>query len=1200
MLYLNIDNYDEKSRKNKNERMILLKRKFRVISIIMAVILTLEVFTPIYGHADIEDSVIAASYSEDNVPPVVAKKVITTSNVTHNSVKLSWEPASDAVTDAAHLQYNVIFSKEYNIGTVTDAENNGTIAYSVTGTAITGTAVMATVVTDLTPDTTYYFNVIVQDLAGNKSVYIMKEQKTQTFHSGPRAVFGGENGTELFLGGNFIELGISNWGDFGTLGNKPDNFRGTFGGEVGAWGSNNIGMSADHDGYNNGRDLPIDYYLPGTPEERFVVGYKIGEKTFDNTNSAQMNSKNMPTTITNQSDIKEDLLKAEVISTWDGKMEITQIISFKANDKFYRNEVTLKNISGEAFDGARYMRSFDPDNTQFRGGPYETSNIVTHTIEEDNKAVVKAETYDDNDPLYKAFGTRAPIFFYSNNSSAVASIFGFKNTDPYVPESYDAPSPKGAEIIDDTAITMTWDSGPLAPEESKTFVYYTSLDERDFDEVQGEIIIADIEKDIEDLEDMDDVRKLKEKIDKEEIKEEKKEEFKSIIIDVVCGFPPTKDITIETDEDIVVLKDLINESDKDEDEKDDIRLRIVDKAIDDIGEENLTEEDKAALDEVIEDITDENKKAIAKSKLDGKPNEKAEIEEEIRNAENLEDIQEIYEKIKNSTMTEKDKEELKGKLVDRFLDEETNMDINGTQELEIMKDIIDSSNKENDVKDQAYEKLVIKGLNDLAQDNNLSSEEKEALKDIIEKVMSVEKKEELNQKLSQKEAELKGKNNGNDRGSTKPKDSSLKETSIIVNGKQEKAGVETVTEKNGQKIVEIRTDSDVLNQKIDEVLKENEGKTVNNLVEISVLSKDNTLVKGILTGDIIKKMERNDFSLSIKTENVDYVIPAKEIGIEQVASILGVKSESLKKIEIQIEIEKINEKQTKEIIEKGKLQGYEIVLPPVSFKVIAKTITDSGAVGEVTVSEFSDYVSRVMRVPEGIDPNKITTGIYHNQDGTFSHIPTEVFKKDTLWYAKLNSLTNSSYSVIWNPVTVASVENHWSKEYVNDMASRLVIRNPEDFIPDEFITRGEFAEYIVKALGLYRTGVAKIGKFTDVTESNGLADAITIATEYDIIRGYTDGTFKSNAEISREEAMTMYSRAMNIVAIEEVDNNKILSYADREQISSWAYDFVKKTVSANIFNGRTSETIDPKGTFTYAEAAAAIRNLLINAGLINQ
>jgi hypothetical protein len=42
---------------------------------------------------------------------------------------------------------------------------------------------------------------------------------------GARAAYGGEGGTELFLGGKYIELGISNWGDFGTMGSKPAGFR---------------------------------------------------------------------------------------------------------------------------------------------------------------------------------------------------------------------------------------------------------------------------------------------------------------------------------------------------------------------------------------------------------------------------------------------------------------------------------------------------------------------------------------------------------------------------------------------------------------------------------------------------------------------------------------------------------------------------------------------------------------------------------------------------------------------------------------------------------------------------------------------------------------------------------------------------------------------------------------------------------------
>ncbi len=67
-------------------------------------------------------------------------------------------------------------------------------------------------------------------------------------------------GSEVFLGGNYIELGISSVGSFGTSGSKPANFLGTS-------RSTKIGMSNDADGFGVGTNLAIDYNLPGSPEE---------------------------------------------------------------------------------------------------------------------------------------------------------------------------------------------------------------------------------------------------------------------------------------------------------------------------------------------------------------------------------------------------------------------------------------------------------------------------------------------------------------------------------------------------------------------------------------------------------------------------------------------------------------------------------------------------------------------------------------------------------------------------------------------------------------------------------------------------------------------------------------------------------------------------------------------------------------------
>lgn len=304
-------------------------------------------------------------------------------------------------------------------------------------------------------------------------------------------------------------------------------------------------------------------------------------------------------------------------------------------------------------------------------------------------------------------------------------------------------------------------------------------------------------------------------------------------------------------------------------------------------------------------------------------------------------------------------------------------------------------------------------------------------------------------------------------------------------------------------------------------------------------------------------------------------------------------------IKVEVKITKLEDTVVAKYNEVAQENGATIVFPPTAFEIVAKTTNTDGTTGIVEISKLSNYVERVMEIPAGVDPNKITTGIVFNADGTYNHVPTEVFEKDGKWYAKLNSLTNSNYSVIWNPITVKSVENHWSKDAVNDMASRLVIFDPEKFEPNHAITRADFAEYIVRALGLYRKGAAHVNNFSDVKTEGDRTLAILIANEYGIVTGYTDGTFRPDASITREEAMTMYQRAMKITKLTGTEVNRISTYTDSAQVSQWAVPYVKDVLSAHVFNGTTATTISPKAKLTYAEAAQAIKNLLVESKLIN-
>ncbi len=423
-------------------------------------------------------------------------------------------------------------------------------------------------------------------------------------------------------------------------------------------------------------------------------------------------------------------------------------------------------------------------------------------------------------------------------------------------------------------------------------------------------------------------------------------------------------------------------------------------------------------------------------------------------------------------------------------------------------------------------------------------------------------------------------------------------TEVIVNGKVEIAGTETKQEVDGKTVVEVDVNADTIIKKIETVLQESTTSD-ENLIEVPVVSKGSDQLSVTLTGDVIKKMEDNRFELAVQADGIDYIIPAQEIGIDKVAQELGISADSLEKIEIEIHIDQVETGMANQIIEDAQGQGYTIMFPPVEFSVVAVTTYTDGSTKEVRLSRFNQYVERVLEIPAGIDPSKITTGIVYNPDGTFSHIPTEVFEKDGIYYARLSSLTNSDYSIIWNPITVASVQQHWSQAAVDDMASRLVVKDPETFAPDAAITRGDFAEYIAKAIGVYRTGIAA-EQFSDVSIDDAQADAITAAAAYGIINGYPDGTFRPEGIITRQEAMVMFARAMEVVALTSKDDTRVSGFADADGIAGWALEDVTAAVGSGVFNGRSEDMLEVTGTFTYAEAATAVRNMLVEAGLINE
>lgn len=423
-----------------------------------------------------------------------------------------------------------------------------------------------------------------------------------------------------------------------------------------------------------------------------------------------------------------------------------------------------------------------------------------------------------------------------------------------------------------------------------------------------------------------------------------------------------------------------------------------------------------------------------------------------------------------------------------------------------------------------------------------------------------------------------------------PTESRNQGVEILVNGKAESAGITTTatTTREDQTVTTIVVDR----QKMEEILAA-EGQGV--VITIPVNSPTDVIV-GELNGRIVKAMEQKQAVVVIKTKNASYTLPAQQMNIGAISDQFG-RDVTLQDIKVLIEIgepaaDMLNAVKT---AASGELT---FVVPPLDFAI--KAVSGNAT---VEISKFSAFVERTMAIPDGADPKKITTGVVVEPDGTVRHVPTKVIQVDGKYAAKINSLTNSTYSVVWHSKEFKDVAFHWAKVAVNDLGSRMVVQGGKEdlFHPDQEITRAEFTAIMVRSLGLKPD--SGHGPFTDVKPSDWFNSTVLTAHSYNLIHGFEDGTFRPAEKITREQAITIVAKAMALTKLAEKLPNRsaddmLRPYNDSQHVSAWAKDGIAAGLKAGLVSGRTDSLLAPKAAITRAEAAALIQRLLHNSDLI--
>ncbi|UQZ34547.1 hypothetical protein C2I18_14080 [Paenibacillus sp. PK3_47] len=270
--------------------------------------------------------------------------------------------------------------------------------------------------------------------------------------------------------------------------------------------------------------------------------------------------------------------------------------------------------------------------------------------------------------------------------------------------------------------------------------------------------------------------------------------------------------------------------------------------------------------------------------------------------------------------------------------------------------------------------------------------------------------------------------------------------------------------------------------------------------------------------------------------------------------------------------------------------------------VIEFGITAQAGNNSVPLNNFgSTYVKRTLTAPSVLNPQNATAVSFDPATGTISFVPS-VFtaKADGTTEVSVTRNSNSYYTVVQSSKTFGDTAGHWAKAAIDLLASKLIITGTSstEFSPSKMVSRAEFAALITRSLGL--ATVSGGTSFSDVSTSAWYADAVQTAAAAGLITGYTDGTFKPNSPITRQEMAVILSKAIKYTGTTLTAGPAALAkFSDAAKIPAWSQAAVQEIAAELIIQGRPDGSFAPQNNATRAEAVTMLEKTLKFLEFIN-
>lgn len=247
----------------------------------------------------------------------------------------------------------------------------------------------------------------------------------------------------------------------------------------------------------------------------------------------------------------------------------------------------------------------------------------------------------------------------------------------------------------------------------------------------------------------------------------------------------------------------------------------------------------------------------------------------------------------------------------------------------------------------------------------------------------------------------------------------------------------------------------------------------------------------------------------------------------------------------------------------------QVTIPPVIVGTTNVEITFNGDGGTPSSTTQTAVLGELLTKPaDPVKPGYTFAGWY-KADGSEWNFSTDKASSDLTLTAK--------WTIVKTDIPALDKVNHFA--YMQGYPDRT-------FGPQKNMTRAEvtvmFARLLVEKMDVDKTYASK---FTDINPAKWYANAIGYMEQFGIITGYTDGTFRPDAQITRAEFAAIASRFDELITGEP---NNFTDVTD----DYWAKDYITSAAAKGWIKGYPDGTFKPGNYITRAEVVSLVNRML--------